>query len=186
VTCRFLQAGPSQFRPGYRDCDPTPWFPPDPCERIAVLMPISSPRSLTRAPPEFPGLMEHRLDKIFIVFDTEVGSTLGAHDPRGYCFATPKGHQLPRLCRPLAFWMSHQWFAGRSDASIFRTAISVLGSVPDDASFILVLVRGGDSNFSVAPSTTGCGEDITIRADDHARTEALLAIVRGALKWCPE
>jgi hypothetical protein len=33
----------------------SPWFPPEPWERIAVLTPISSPRSLTSAPPELPG-----------------------------------------------------------------------------------------------------------------------------------
>ena len=36
---------------------PTPWLPPL-RDRIAVLMPISSPFVLTSAPPELPGLIE--------------------------------------------------------------------------------------------------------------------------------
>ena len=36
---------------------PIPIFPP-PGARIAVLIPTSSPRRLTRGPPELPGLME--------------------------------------------------------------------------------------------------------------------------------
>ena len=36
--------------------NPMPMYPPF-CEKIAVLMPISSPRALTSAPPEFPGLI---------------------------------------------------------------------------------------------------------------------------------
>jgi hypothetical protein len=36
--------------------NPMPWLPPVRL-RIAVLMPTSSPRMLTSAPPELPGLM---------------------------------------------------------------------------------------------------------------------------------
>ena len=37
---------------------PMPWLPDDPWARMAVLIPINSPRSFTSAPPEFPGLID--------------------------------------------------------------------------------------------------------------------------------
>ena len=67
--------------------------------------------------------------------------------------------------------------AGRSVASIFSTATSVLGSVPTTRALNSCL-SDVVTRISVAPiNHVVVGEDITIRADDYARTEAPLAIL---------
>jgi len=59
---------------------------------IAVLMPMSSPRSFTSAPPELPGLIGAVcLDEILIILDAEVSAIHGADNSLVTVCPTPKG-----------------------------------------------------------------------------------------------
>ena len=105
------------------------------CEAIAVLMPISSPRVLTSAPPELPGFTAASVwmnDSIFI-------SALRMLMLRALALTMPAVTVDVRLKGlPTANTHSPMWrlselpneMIGRLSASIFSRAMSVDGSVP--------------------------------------------------------
>src|SRR5438309_1288214 len=99
---------------------------------MAVLLPMSAPRPLTSAPPEFPGLIAA---SVWIKSSYSAMPTLARPTaltiPIVTVWLRPKG--LPMASTYSPTWSlseSAQGMVGRSLASTWMTAMSVLGSVP--------------------------------------------------------
>src|SRR5881397_3203390 len=99
---------------------------------MAVLMPMSSPRALTSAPPELPGLIAA---SVWMKSSYSAMPTLARPTaltiPIVTVWLRPKG--LPMASTYSPTWSlseSAQGMVGRSLASTWMTAMSVLGSVP--------------------------------------------------------
>src|SRR5438309_7151596 len=99
---------------------------------MAVLLPMSAPRPLTSAPPEFPGLIAA---SVWIKSSYSAMPTLARPTaltiPIVTVWLRPKG--LPMASTYSPTWSlseSAQGMTGRSLASTWMTAMSVLGSVP--------------------------------------------------------
>src|SRR2546428_9171908 len=100
--------------------------------KMAVLMPMSSPRALTSAPPELPGLIAA---SVWMKSSYSAMPTLARPTaltiPIVTVWLRPKG--LPMASTYSPTWSlseSAQGMVGRSLASTWMTAMSVLGSVP--------------------------------------------------------
>ena len=116
---------------------PMPMFPPD-CDRMAVLMPTSSPRRLTSAPPELPGLMAA---SVWMKFSY----------PSGLMPDRPSALTMPEVtvcCRPNGLPIATTKSPTRTEAESAR--LMSVGSVPS------LILMTATSEPASAPTSSAC------------------------------